>query len=227
MPVNGSAASNVRFSFVAIGVSLAHSVLQRIGPLTPLSQPQSASAPNRDACAFEAQDRWFADEVQPHEPALRAFLRRRFPTVCDWDDVVQETYLKTLKARNKGSLTSVRGFLFAVAGNVTISLFRKRKYISDLAVSELPTSAVLEDDVNVIETVCGQEEIGLVADAIAGLPGRCREVAVLRLIKGEECHAIATQLGISENTVRVQLARAMKKCAQYFEERGIPREGRP
>ena len=36
------------------------------------------------------QAQWFAAEVQPHEPELRAFLRRHFPTVQDIDDLVQE-----------------------------------------------------------------------------------------------------------------------------------------
>ena len=29
---------------------------------------------------------WFAEEVQPHEPALRAYLQARFPTLGDHDD---------------------------------------------------------------------------------------------------------------------------------------------
>jgi DNA-directed RNA polymerase specialized sigma24 family protein len=43
--------------------------------------------------------RWFEEEVYPHEPQLRAFLRRQFPTLRDTDDLVQEVYLKILRAR--------------------------------------------------------------------------------------------------------------------------------
>lgn len=32
--------------------------------------------------------RWFFEEVQPHEPKLRAYLRHRFPTLTDVDDIV-------------------------------------------------------------------------------------------------------------------------------------------
>lgn len=35
--------------------------------------------------------RWFATEVQPHRPALRAWLLARFPTLPDVDDIVQES----------------------------------------------------------------------------------------------------------------------------------------
>ncbi|MBI2497428.1 MAG: RNA polymerase subunit sigma-24, partial [Opitutae bacterium] len=41
--------------------------------------------------------RWFAEEVQPHEPALRAWLRNRFPTLVDPDDLVQESYARLLR----------------------------------------------------------------------------------------------------------------------------------
>lgn len=182
----------------------------------------SPSSSNQDPCAAQAGARWFAEEIKPHEPALRAYLHRKYPDMADVDDVVQESFLKTFLAWQKGRLTSARGFLFTVAGNVTVSLFRRRKFISDTPVSELPALSVLEDGTDVHETVCSQEELDLIAGAIAALPERCRQVAVLRLLRGCECRAIAEELGISEQTVRVQLARAMKKCSQYFHDRNIP-----
>lgn len=191
------------------------------------SSSVSASDSAADACTVEARDRWFAEEVRPHEPALRAYLLRRYPTMSDVDDVVQESFLKAFLAWQKGRLTSVRGFLFTVAGNITVSLFRRQKFISPTPVSELPPLWVVQDDAGVVENVCSQEELALIAEAIASLPERCRQVAVLRLVYGRECPAIARELDISEATVRVQLSRAMKKCAQYFRDRGIPEEGRP
>lgn len=185
-----------------------------------MSPPPSASSP--DTCADRTQERWFAEEVKPHEPALRAYLHRKFPDMGDVDDVVQESYLKAFLAWQRGKLTSVRGFLFTVAGNVTISLFRKQRYISRTPVSELPELRVLEDDADVHEAVCGREDLDLIAEAVASLPERCRQVAVLRILRGRDCRDIATELGISEQTVRVQLARAMKKCSQFFRDRDIP-----
>jgi hypothetical protein len=43
--------------------------------------------------------RWFAEEVQPHEASLRAYMRGAFPMVRDVDDVVQESYLRVWRAR--------------------------------------------------------------------------------------------------------------------------------
>ena len=55
------------------------------------------------------QSRWFALEVQPHEPALRAYLRSRFPLLQDFDDVIQETYTRLL--REKGPEAFDKAFL--------------------------------------------------------------------------------------------------------------------
>ncbi len=189
-----------------------------------MSDSPSATVAASDSQSAQARERWFEEEVRPLEPALRAFLNRRYPTLVDADDVVQESFLKTFLAWQRGRLTSVRGFLFTVAGNATISLFRRQKLFAPLPVSELPPVRVIEDDVNVVEDVCSREEIALIAEAIAELPGRCRQVAVLRLLRGCDCGDIARELGISEATVRVQLSRAMKKCAHYFRERGLSEE---
>jgi len=183
-------------------------------PLNPL--------PAGDPLCTDRGDRWFAEEVRPHEPALRAYLHRKFPQFAEVDDVVQESYLKAFLAWQKGRLTSVRGFLFTVAGNITVSLFRRRRLIAPLPVSEFPDLRVVDDDADTVESICSGEELDLIAGAIATLPDRCRQVAVRRILQGQDSRTIARELGMSEPTVRVQLARAMKKCCRYLQDRGFP-----
>lgn len=45
------------------------------------------------------QTRWFAEEVQPHEQALRVSPLKSFPLLPDHDDRVQETCRRRLRAR--------------------------------------------------------------------------------------------------------------------------------
>ncbi|MDD2764942.1 MAG: sigma-70 family RNA polymerase sigma factor, partial [Opitutaceae bacterium] len=172
--------------------------------------------------AGSAQDFWFENEIKPHEPALRAYLHRKFPSFSDVDDVVQESFLKAFVAWQKGRLTSAKGFLFTVAGNMVVSLFRKRKFMADAPVNGSPPLHVLVDDADVFETVCSQDELALISEAIARLPSRCRQVLVLRLLQGRDCRNIAEELGIAEQTVRVLLARGLKRCAGFLHQRGIP-----
>ena len=46
--------------------------------------------------------RWFSEHVHPHEPALRAYLSKRFPALPDHDDLVQETYARILRVDDPG-----------------------------------------------------------------------------------------------------------------------------
>ena len=199
----------------------------------PHSNPSaiSASAPpcvvTSETADQSSLDHWFASEVKPHEPALRAFLHRKYPSLSDVDDVVQESFLKTFLAWQKGRLTSAKGFLFTAASNVTISLFRKRKFIDGTAVNEMAELRVLEDDADVRKSACTSDELALISEAIVLLPERCRQVVVLRVLRGFEYHEIAAELQMSEATVRVQLARGIKKCTEFLREKGVVPPSQP
>ena len=67
-------------------------------------RPMPPSEPAR--LPASSLSRWFAEEVQPHEPALRAYLQARFPTLGDYDDIVQESYVRLLKAQAAGQVQS-------------------------------------------------------------------------------------------------------------------------
>ena len=67
---------------------------------------------------------WFVTEVQPHRPALRAWLLARFPTLPDVDDLVQETFARFLRARDASPIRSTRALLFATARNLALDAVR-------------------------------------------------------------------------------------------------------
>ena len=61
----------------------------------------------------------------------------------------------------------------------------------------------------------------VLADAVASLPTRCREIIILCKFKGLSQKEVAAQFGISERTVEVQVARGVKRCEEYLRKRGI------
>jgi len=164
--------------------------------------------------------RWFAEEVQPHESILRSYLRRKFPGLQDVDDVVQESFLKILKARIDGKLRSARGFLFTAARNAALDGFRRRRPEYHETIGEDLPLCVLEDSPGVAEIVSLEQELNLLAEAIEALPLRCRQVLKLRKIYGLSHKEIAIQLGISERTVNVQVGLGVRRCAAYFRSQG-------
>lgn len=161
------------------------------------------------------QVRWFAEEVRPHEPALRGYLHG-LVSPAEIDDLVQETYLRLVGARERGPIESPRGLLFATARNAARDLFRRRAVSEKWAVAEKENSSVFDLAPGVAETVSRQEEADLLAKAIAALPLRCREILVLRKFEDLSHREIAQRLGISEHTVEAQLTKGLHRCAEFF-----------
>ncbi|MBL9206717.1 MAG: RNA polymerase sigma factor [Opitutaceae bacterium] len=165
--------------------------------------------------------RWFAEHVLPHDAALRAYLRGRFPAMQDVEDVVQDSYLKILRRQSAGRISSAKTYLFTVARNTALKVFRKRQRISDVPVNELPEWRVLEGGPTVADATNTHLQDALIAEAIADLPARCREIFKLRVAGGLSHAEIAGRLGLSESTVRVQVARGLARCLRTLRESGI------
>jgi len=168
--------------------------------------------------------RWFAEEVQPHEPALRAYLHSRFPDVHDVDDLVQESYARMLQVRRKGRIESVKAYLFTTARNAALSILRRPRIFSPQSVTDFGALSVVEEGQDVVEQVSVRQEVAVLLDAIDALPARCREIFILRKLQGVSQKEIATRLGLSEQTVQVQIARGARKCAEFLRVRGIRRD---
>ena len=167
------------------------------------------------------QTRWFSEEVQPHEPSLRAYLRGSFPSVPDVDDVVQESYLRVWKAWATQPIRSARAFLFRVARHHALDLVRRERVSPVTAVRDLAALSVVEDRPGIAEAVSRQEKVRLLADAIEALPARCRQIIVLRKLRCFPQKQVAVQLGLAEKTVEAQLARGVKRCEEFLRKRGV------
>jgi RNA polymerase sigma-70 factor (ECF subfamily) len=167
------------------------------------------------------QSRWFAEEVQPHEPALRAYLRRRFPDATDVDDLVQESYLRMLRARAAVPIASAKAYLFTTARHLALALFRRPKIFANVRVTDPPVCRIIQEAADVIEQVSTTQEVALLLDAIDALPRRCREIFILRKLRGLSQKEIAAKLGLSDQTVQVQVGRGAKKCAQFLRRHGV------
>ena len=169
--------------------------------------------------------RWFADEVEPPESALRAYLRAKFSGQIDIDDLVQETYARLLQAREQAPLRSAKAYLFATARNAAFDIFRRRKIVPIDGIAEIELLPVFEDRLGVAETVCHDQELQLLAEAIQSLPERCRRVLTLRKLHGLSHREIARQLGIAENTVNAQVAIGVLRLRDYLRAQGITKGG--
>lgn len=167
--------------------------------------------------------RWFAEEVQPHEAALRAWLRGRFPDLKDIDDVVQESYTRLLRARETGSIACPRAFLFVTARNLALNHFRHQRHEQPEGATEIDPLGVVDGSTEIPDTVAGAEDLQLLSQAIAALPARCRQILTLRKIYGLSQKDVARRLALSEHTVESQGSIGLHKCIEYFRRHGYGR----
>lgn len=160
--------------------------------------------------------RWFATEVQPHRPALRAWLLARFPTLPDVDDLVQDAFARVLRARDASPIRSTRALLFATARNLALDSVRRQQVVRFEPITDETDSSVLIDTADVFATVSKQQELELLTQAIQSMPERCRQIFTLRTAYGLTQKQIATRLAVSESTVEKQMAHGIRLCAEFF-----------
>jgi RNA polymerase sigma factor (sigma-70 family) len=164
--------------------------------------------------------RWFDEEVKPYEGALRAYLVKRFPTLPDHDDLIQETYARLWRAHADGRLTYVKAFLFTSARNVAIDSYRHRRVLEFEPVSDHAELPLLDEQPDVARSVERQHRLDLLIEAVRLLPQRCREVMMLRHLDGLSYKEIAARLSISPETVKIHLMRGVRACTAYLREKG-------
>ncbi len=128
--------------------------------------------------------RWYAENLQVHEAALRAWLRVKFPFLTDRDNVVQESLTRVWRMRQHDEIKSPKALLFTTARNLAIDELRRRNLAPIESLEELPDLSVLDEGAPAVDAVALKQEIELLIQAIQSLPVRCRQVLTLRKIYG-------------------------------------------
>lgn len=167
--------------------------------------------------------RWFADEVQPHDAALRSYVRGAFPAIRDVDDVVQESYLRLWRSRAAEPIRCARAFLFTIARNVALKRAGRQRRSPEIFVGDLAALGTVAEGHDAAEAAARNETFRLLIEALASLPPRCRDITILRKLQGVPQKEIAARLGIAEKTVEEQVSRGVKRCEDYLRKRGVTR----
>jgi RNA polymerase sigma-70 factor (ECF subfamily) len=150
---------------------------------------------------------WLGRHVLPHEAALRVWLRRRRLEGLEIDDVIQETYTRLIAADSVAHIRDAKSYAFQIAGSVVVDHLRRLKVVSIASVSDLDQLDMPAQEPSPERQVMDREELQRLAEMIARLPGRVRDVFTLRRVYGLSQREVATRLGIAESTVEKHMAR--------------------
>jgi RNA polymerase sigma factor (sigma-70 family) len=156
------------------------------------------------------QDKLLSQAIARDEPKLRNFIRRHVADTGDAEDIVQEVFYELLEAyRLMKPVEHVTAWLFRVARNRMIDLFRKKKPES---LNE-PAFSSDDGDMLLLEDMLPSAEaspeaayarnmlLDALEDAIEELPEAQREVFIAHELTGLSFKEISAETGVSVNTL--------------------------
>jgi RNA polymerase sigma factor (sigma-70 family) len=177
------------------------------------------------------QDQRIAEVVKREQSRLRNFIRRHVADPGDVEDILQDVFYKLVEAnRLLMPIDHVTGWLFRVARNRIIDLFRRTK------MERLADGIIVddEDDALHFEDLLPSPDAGPDAQyarnvlleelefAIDELPKEQRDVFVAHEIEGRSFETIALETGVSINTLlsrkRYAVLRLRRRLQTIYDE---------
>src|SRR5205814_10097770 len=170
----------------------------------------------KDAASLElmalGQDERISEVVTREQSRLRNFIRRRVPDPRDAEDILQDVFYELVEAnRLLMPIEHVTGWLFRVARNRIIDLFRKKRpeNFSDVGVAHEDDEGELLRLEDLLPSVDASPEAlyarSVLLDelelAVEELPEEQREVFIAHELEGRSFKQMAAETGVNLNTL--------------------------
>ena len=169
--------------------------------------------PSRNWTIIE-QDQLVSQAVERDQPRLRSFIRRHVSDTGEAEDILQEVFYELIEAyRLMKPVEHVTAWLYRVARNRMIDLFRKNKPHSLNAPISDVESANSEDTASTLEDLLPSASTGpeaayarsllidAIEEALDELPDAQREVFIAHELMGQSFKEMAAETGTSVNTL--------------------------
>jgi RNA polymerase sigma factor (sigma-70 family) len=154
------------------------------------------------------QDQLLSQALERDQPRLRSFIRKHVTDTSEAEDILQDVFYELLETyRLMKPVEHVTAWLFRVARNRMIDLFRKKKP------SSLSNPASAEEDGDTLEDLLPSADAGPEAlyarnllldaldEALEELPKAQREVFIAHELMGQSFKEISAETGLSVNTL--------------------------
>ena len=151
------------------------------------------------------------------QDALRKYVRRLVRSRTMAEDIVQESFARTLE--QKEHVRIPRAFLFSIARNLAFDVRRHSQKSQFDELGDFHNADVVPPGGSPEAALLGTERSQLLKEAVSRLPPQCRAVFVLRAFHGCSHKEIAQRLNLSPKTVENHLARAVRDTHGYIKRR--------
>ncbi len=172
------------------------------------------------------QDQRISEVVKREQSRLRNFIRRRVADPRDADDILQDVFYRFVEAnRLLMPIDHITGWLFRVARNRIVDLFREKKMASldDNDAESLSFEELLPaSDAGPEEAYMRSVLLDELASAIAALSKEQRDVFVSHELEGRSFKEMSAATGVSVNTLlarkRYAVLRLRERLREVYEE---------
>ena len=175
------------------------------------------------------QDERISEVVGREQSRLRNFIRRRVPDPRDAEDILQDVFYELVEAnRLLMPIEHVTGWLFRVARNRIIDLFRKKRpeNFSDVAVAHEDEEGELLRLEDLLPSVDASPEalyarsvlLDELALAVEELPEEQRQVFIAHELEGQSFKQMAAETGVNVNTLLSRKRYAVRHLRQRLQD---------
>jgi RNA polymerase sigma factor (sigma-70 family) len=161
--------------------------------------------------AMADQDERIADAIDREHPRLRNFIRRRVADREDAEDILQDVFYELVEAyRLMKPVEEVTAWLFRVARNRIVDLFRKKKreQLRNEAAAVTDEGEILRLEELLPSTAAGPDAVfarSVLLDeldaALDELPEEQREVFIAHELMGYSFKELSAESGVNVNTL--------------------------
>jgi RNA polymerase sigma-70 factor (ECF subfamily) len=147
--------------------------------------------------------------LKAHESKLLAYIHRRCRNASLSEDIMQETLLRVIEQSRKNQIAQPLAYAYRVADSVIFAQARKTRRETEIGDADFESELPLADEV-----LEHKQRAAIFRKALAELPAMRRAVFIERYVEHKSRQTIAEEFGISLESVKKHLLRAMVDLAR-------------
>lgn len=148
--------------------------------------------------------------------ALVFFAFKLLQSRTEAEDIVQDAFVRYWNQRAEVSEdpAAVKSYLYTSVRNACLNVVRHREVALRYATAQQEETPAEQ---TILEHLLEAETMAMVHKAMSLLPPVCRQIAQMSHLEGKKNEEIASELGISVNSVKTHKQRAIRLLRQHLD----------
>jgi RNA polymerase sigma factor (sigma-70 family) len=153
---------------------------------------------------------------------LRRFLSVRLRNAADVPDLAQEVFLRLLRVEGYENIRSPEAYLFTIASHVIQQhAVRRANEPLSLDIAEVFSELKTPSSEDPVDQAMQVQRLAALEHVLSSLPTRVATSLILHRVAGYSVQEVADQLGVSRETAKKYLSRAVEHCRNRWEIDGV------